>query len=94
MKIYDWRKFITFIITVLFLIILVVATVICVKNEKQQELKAVEDYTIQSGETLWSIGSAFRPETMSIQEYIYKLEELNNITADIKAGTIIKVLIY
>lgn len=49
---------------------------------------------VQSGETLWGIASENRPETMSIQEYIYNLKQYNNIGSTIYENQKIKILIY
>ena len=88
MKITDWRKFLA---VVLLLLILILS--LAMKKEEPAP-KEIESYTIQSGETLWSIGTEYRPKDMSIQEYIYRLETHNGITADIQAGQTIEILIF
>lgn len=90
MKIISWRKFLTFVAVVLLFTAVILHQ--CSKEERQP--KATESYTIQSGETLWSIGTKNRPHDMSIQEYIYRLETHNGITADIRAGQTIELLIF
>lgn len=76
MKIYDWKKFLTFITIVLFL------TIACLTqcSKKEREIKAIEEYEVQSGDTLWSICTKFKPHDMSIQEYIFSVRKLNNNT--------------
>ena len=91
MKIVDKRKFINFLIVVITLFILFACIVIT--NEKY-ELDHMEEYTVKSGETLWSICTNYRPDNMSIQEYIYNIEEQNDITPMIYAGQKIQLLIY
>lgn len=90
MKIYDWKRFTTFISIVLFLVI------VCLSQCSKKEPKVIEiqDYTIQSGETLWNIGTQFRPKTMSIQEYIFNIQKFNNIDSTIYPEQEIKILIY
>lgn len=74
MKIYDWKKFLTFIAVVLFIII----ACLYITNKKAPEIERIEEYQIQSGETIWSICNKFRPKGMSIEEYIFNVRELNN----------------
>ena len=38
-----------------------------------------EDYTVTSGETLWTIAAENKKADEDIREYIYELQELNNI---------------
>ena len=38
-----------------------------------------EEYTVSAGETLWSIASEHKNNNKDIREYIYELQELNNI---------------
>ena len=95
MKIVDKKKFIKFLVTVLFIILLLIITVLAIKAlNNDLVLDHTEEYEIQSGETLWSIASNYRPERMSIQEYIYNLEQFNQITPDIRPSQKIQILIY
>lgn len=89
MKIYDWRKFTTFLAIVMLIIL------VCLSQcRKKEVVKEVQDYTVQSGETLWSIGTEYRPTNMSIQEYIYNLQKYNNIGSIIYPDQVLKILIY
>ena len=90
LKICDWKRFLTFCAVVLLL--LIIALHQC--SRKELKVKEVEEYTVQSGETLWSIGTEFKPENMSIQEYIYNLKKYNNIDSTIYPEQVIQVLIY
>ena len=74
MKIYDWKKFGTFLAIVLFLVI--VALHCCRKQEPKVE--HIEEHNVECGETIWSIASDHKPNAMSIQEYVYYIRELNN----------------
>ena len=75
MKIYDWRRFITFIAIVLLLII----TILAIKNKPSYEVAGTFNYYVNSGETIWSIASQFRPENMDIREYMDLLIAENDI---------------
>lgn len=91
MKIYDWRKFLTFIAILIFL--LIVALYGCTRQEPK--LQDVQEHTVISGETLWSIAKAYCPSNMSIQEYVYKLRELNNCDdCLIYPNEVLQILIY
>lgn len=92
MRIYDWRKFLTFIAVLLLFIVLVAS--IFILQEEEREPQAIETYTVQSGETLWSISTQYRPDDMSIQEYIYNVQNYNKISSMIYAGQTIQLLIY
>lgn len=90
MKIYDWKRFTTFIAILLFFVCLLLHQ--C--SKKEPKVIEIQDYTIQSGETLWNIGTQFRPKTMSIQEYIFNIQKFNNIDSTIYPEQEIKILIY
>lgn len=74
MKIYDWKKFTTFIALLLLFIL------VCLQQCSKKELKLdhIEEYEVRSGETLWSISNKFRTSGMSIEEYIYNIRKLND----------------
>lgn len=91
-KIVDKKRFVLFIIAILLLIV-ITALAIRTLNEERR-LDHTEEYEIKSGETLWSIASNYRPSNMSIQEYIYNLEQFNQITPDIRPAQKIQILIY
>lgn len=38
-----------------------------------------EDYTVTSGETLWTIAAENKKADEDIREYIYELQQINNI---------------
>lgn len=90
MKIYSWKRLLTFIAIVL----LFIGIILHQCTIKKQEVIDIKEYTVQSGETLWSIASAYRPEHMSIQEYIYNLKEYNNIGSMVYANQKLQILIY
>ena len=90
MKIYDWKRFMTFISIVLFLVLVCLSQ--C--SKKELVLKEIQEYEVQSGETLWSIGTEYRPQGMSIQEYIFNLQQFNNIDSTIYPSQKLQILIY
>ena len=90
MKICNWKRFTTF----LAIVMLLACVILHQCSKKELQVKDVEEYTVQSGETLWSIGTEYRPATMSIQEYIYNLQKYNNIGSIIYPKQVIKILIY
>ena len=91
MKIYDWKKFITFLAVVLLFAILILYQ--C--SRPKLEVQEIQEYEVQSGETLWSIASDHRPSSMSIQEYIYNLRTYNHKTdCTIYPNEVLKLIIY
>lgn len=81
------------ILTLLALILLFIAIYFATKAT-DKKLLDTEAYTIQNGETLWSICSQYRPEGMNIQEYIYNVQKYNDTGSVVYAGQTIEVLIY
>lgn len=51
-----------------------------------------EEYTVQNGDTLWSIAEEYADDNTSLQEYIYKIKKVNNITSNLEVGQTIKIL--
>ena len=50
------------------------------------------NYTVKSGDSLWSIAEENKPNSMRYDEYIYDVMERNNIMSDIKVGQEIEIL--
>ena len=46
---------------------------------RAKENVVYEDYTVTVGETLWSIANENKKDKQDIREYIYKLQELNDL---------------
>ena len=59
-------------------------------NEMNVEYSEAE-YTIQPGDTLWSIAEKNASKHQSIQEYVYQLKQFNNITSNIEVGQVITI---
>lgn len=67
------------IISIIFISICAVAARIC-------EISSVnyisEEYTVKSGDTLWSIAGEYADENQSLREYIYEIKKVNNMTSN------------
>lgn len=54
----------------------------------------IEEYYVEPGDTLWGIARQYCPDDMDIREYIYEVEEYNNMpTSGLRAGQTIDVLV-
>ena len=78
------------VLMVIAMTILIIYTIGFRLNEMNVEYIEAE-YTIQPGDTLWCIATENVSEHQSIQEYIYQLKQVNNITSDIEVGQIITI---
>lgn len=78
MKIVNWKRFITFIAVVLFLIVVIVYVI--KTNIKNTEYEVIDAYTVKYGDTLWTICEKYRPADMDIREYIYLTAKTNDIS--------------
>lgn len=77
---------------ILILIALTIYAVIIRTNETSKEY-IEEDYTVQKGDTLYGIAQEYADEHTSLNEYIYKVKQVNNITSsNIEVGQTIKIL--
>ena len=79
---------------IIILAITILLAIVILSNQSKHELVETQNYTVQVGDTLWSIASNYRPRTMSIQEYIFNLQEFNNISPEIYPQQEIQILIY
>lgn len=78
----------------LFFIIILFLAIVILSVQRKHELTYTQTYTIQYGDTLWSIASLYRPKTMSIQEYIFNLQQFNSIGSVIYPQQEIQILFY
>lgn len=90
MKIYDWKRFLTFIA----IVILLIATILYGCSRKTPELIGTEEYEVETGDTIYWISQSYVPKGMTIQEYIYNLQEYNGIGSLIYPNQKIQMLIY
>lgn len=58
------------------------------------ENATVQSYVVQAGDTLWDIANLYKPSDMRYDEYIYEVKLHNGISADIKMGQAINILIW
>lgn len=68
------------IIALLLIIVAIIAIRLSNKEEKEYELT---NYIVRTGDTLWSIAEKYAPEEMDIREYIYFIQEDNELTEKI-----------
>lgn len=54
-------------------------------NEKQINYIEAE-YTVQAGDTLWSIAEENANECQDLREYVYQLKQANNIDSTLEVG--------
>lgn len=78
------------IIGIIVIILLSIYAIILRINEKQINYTEIE-YTIESGDTLWSIAEEYANENEDLREYIYKIKKVNNITSNLEVGQTIKI---
>ena len=68
-----------------------IAMLLCGHGTKQSP-EIWEIYTVEQGETLWSISKQYAPKNSDIRDYIYLLQKKNGIGADLQAGQTIEIL--
>lgn len=78
------------IIGIIVIILLSIYAIILRVNEKQIDYTE-ENYTVKSGDTLWSIAKEYANEHEDLREYIYKIKKVNNITSNLEVGQTIKI---
>lgn len=76
------------------LVVIVLVTIIRIKTANKPIEYTTEEYIISEKETLWSIANQYAPEGMDIREYIYYIEEDNNIGSMVYSNQIITIRIY
>ena len=87
LKIVDKTRFITSMTVIIMFLVLICSFT----NAKENVV--YEDYTVSAGETLWSIASENKKDGQDVREYIYELQEINNIgNCMIYSGQEIKII--
>ena len=76
------------------IVIVILVTLIKIKQENKPVEYTTKEYVISSKETLWSIAERYAPEGMDIREYIYHIEEDNNIDSMVYSNQVITIRIY
>lgn len=87
LRIVNKARFITSITVIIMFLVLICSFISAKENV------IYEDYTVTEGETLWSIASENKKDDEDIREYIYKLQQMNNIEdCLIYSGQVIKII--
>ena len=79
------------IINIIIVLLAFMSLLISVCKQTNNEF-VIEDYIVQSGDTLWSIATTYKEPGQDIREYIYDIQVLNNIDCIIYPGQIIKII--
>ncbi len=82
----------TLINALIFVSILFIFVVIIPKQIVQADATIYEEYVVEKGDTLWNIASENKKVGQDVREYIYELQELNNIDCDLQIGQVIKII--
>lgn len=81
-------------VLVVVMIALFIAALYCANPSMDLDDYRTEAYVVKYGDTLWSIGSRFADESTDIRQWIYEVEELNDINdAFIRPGDVIRVYV-
>lgn len=78
--------------TLFFVGIVIIFVLIIPKNTVEADSIIYEEYVVEKNDTLWSIATKNKSKGISVQEYIYELQELNNIDCDLQIGQVIKII--
>lgn len=65
----------------LLVLTLIAAGILCACHKPEHDWNKIE-YTVASGETLWTIAKEYCPEDMDVRDYIYEIKKLNNMDTD------------
>lgn len=85
-------RFTVFLLTCIILILLIGNVFFNFNPAISLTEKHYETVEISFGDTLWEIASEYAPEDMDIRRAVYKLQELNNLSAvDLVPGMVIKI---
>lgn len=87
MKIVNKKRFITSITILMIILIALLNKCVAYKSIK------TENYTVSTGDTLWSISCEYKKTGQDVREYLYTLRELNNlIDCIIYPGQVIQII--
>lgn len=50
------------------------------------------EYTVQPGDTLWSIAQTYGPPGIDTREYVFELQRLNDINPQLQVGQTLQVI--
>ena len=89
------RKYLLSIIFYGLIAVVVISLFSCLDTDKKAynewlESREITEIYIEKGDTLWNIAQKYKPHFMDIREYVYEIQQLNNIDM-IYAGDIIQI---
>ena len=76
------------------LVVIILVTIIKIEMANKPTEYTTREYVITSKETLWSIAESYAPEGMDIREYIYIIQQDNDIESTVYANQVITIRIY
>ena len=79
------------------LFVLAVTAVVCLLlgSQKSEKASVYMEYTVQPGDTLWSISEVITPSSRDLRYTVYEIQKENGIeNCDIKVGQVISVPVY
>lgn len=80
---------------IFFAVVVAVVLLICGSLKPSgREQPTYVSYVVEPGDTLWGIASVYKPNDMRYDDYIYQLKQHNGISARIKDGQVIEVLVW
>lgn len=76
------------------LVVAVILTVVLVVSAGKIDLTTLPqlEYFVKPQDTLWGIATMYKPDSVNIQYYVYRLRELNKITPELYPGQ--KIIIF
>mgnify|MGYP004463635873 CR=1 FL=1 len=87
MKIVNKKRFITSITILMIILIALLNKCVAYKSIK------TENYTVSTGDTLWSIACEYKKTGQDVRSYLYELRELNELNdCIIYPGQVIKII--
>jgi len=75
-------RFTVFLIIIILGISTLVSAILGTYDASGYTAKTYQEISISNGDTLWSIAEEYMPTNMDIRKSVYKLCQLNDITAD------------
>lgn len=82
-------------ITFLLILIISLASSFILKGKAMEAPERYLLWTVNEGDTLWSIARDYLPQGRDIREYIYEIKEINQLqTSNIRIGQQLQIPIY
>ncbi|MCR5481689.1 MAG: LysM peptidoglycan-binding domain-containing protein [Clostridia bacterium] len=94
-KIKSRFRFTLFVALFLILNIMALNTILGLDNASGLTRCSYTTVQVQTGDTLWSIAETYMPDDMDVREAVYKLGQINSVSADtLQAGMELKIPQY